>query len=207
MSISRRIKCSTAALLRSSVAAGLGLFAADFDHALARPHSRLHPISPERVVILGDGGTFSGEKAHWIDRLAKVLSDHYAIPSTGWANGIAWREALGSTAMGHGFGLLHQFQDSQQIRLETPPVDWWLFLFPNGIAWNSFDDEPVFGMIGHIFSPGHLNEPALKLKVYELTSRIGYDVMRSDGWRAIARLDGAEAARQVNLAVARCMGE
>ena len=50
--------------LRSSLAAGLGLFAPRFDRALASP------ISPDRVAI------FNGPaepKARWIDRLAKVL--------------------------------------------------------------------------------------------------------------------------------------
>ena len=100
--------------LRSSLAAGLGL--------LAPIRTVASPISPEKVVILGS--PFPAEKAQWIDRLAKVLADHYAIPSAGWANGMAKREALASTSVGQGFGLLHQFQDNQQIRLETPPVDW-----------------------------------------------------------------------------------
>ncbi len=182
--------------LRSSLAAGLGLLAPRFDRALTGP------ISPDRV------GIFNGSaepKAHWIDRLAKVLTDHYAIPSSGWANGMAKREALASTSLGHGFGLLHQFQDRQHIRLETPPVDWWLFLFPNGIEWNAIDDQPVFGMIGPVFPPDHIEMPALKLRVYELTTRIGREVMLSDGWRAIARLDGESAARKLNLAVGRCV--
>ena len=183
--------------LRSSLAAGLGLF--------APIRTVAGPILPERVVILGS--QLPAEKARWIDRLVKVLADHYGIPWAEWANGMAKREALASTSLGQGFGLLHQFQDNQQIRLETPPVDWWLFLFPNGIEWDAIDDQPVFGLIGHVFPPDHIDMPALKLRVYELTTRIGREVMRSDGWRAIARLDGEAAARKVNLAVGRCVAK
>ena len=182
--------------LRSSLAAGLGL--------LAPIRTVASSISPEKVVILGS--QLPAEKAHWIDRLAKVLADHYAIPSAGWTNGMTKREALASTSLGQGFGLLHQFQDNQHIRLATPPVDWWLFLFPNGIEWNAIDEKPVYGMIGHVFPTDHIDMPALKVKVYSLTTRIGREVMMSDGWRAIASLDGKAAARKVNLAVSRCIG-
>jgi hypothetical protein len=89
----------------------------------------------------------------------------------------------------------------------SDPVDWWLFLFPNGIEWDSLDDEPVYGMIGHVFLPNHVEMAALKLKAYQLTSGIGREVMSSGGWRAIARLDGEVAARKVNLAVRRCIAK
>ena len=109
--------------------------------------------------------------------------------------------------MGQGFGLVHQFQDDQQIRLVNAPVDWWLFLFPNGIEWDAFDDEPVYGMIGHVFPSDHMNHAGLKMRPYLLTTVIAGSVMRDEGWRAIARLDRSNAAWKVNSAVARCIAE
>src|SRR5262249_19510807 len=99
----------------------------------------LHPIAPERVVVLteqrwsGDQhpltqdlrerfhGKLSAEKVGWIVRLTTVLADHYHVPPsvrTAWAVGLAKREALGSCPLGLGLGrglgagvaLLHQFQ-------------------------------------------------------------------------------------------------
>ena len=114
---------------------------------------------------------------------------------------MAKREALASTGLWQGFGLLHQFQNVQHVRLDNYPVDWWLFLFPNGIEWDA--DEPVFGMIGHVFPPNA--DPGLKLREYALATQIGWEVMRSDGWRAIAKLDRTAAAGKINLAVSRCI--
>ena len=196
---------------------------------LGRPHSwslvrqGFHPIVPDRVIIMteeggwlqGTGshlrelwqGPLSAEKFAWIVRISQVLTEHYHIPLEGWVKGLARREALGSTAMGQGFGLVHQFQDDQQIRLENAPVDWWLFLFPNGIEWDACDDEPVYGMIGHVFSADHMNHAGLKLRPYVLTTAIAWSVIMDDGWKSIARMDGTTAARKVNSAVARRIAE
>lgn len=105
-------------------------------------------------------------------RLMRVMTDQYRVPHffPKWATMLAKREALGSTGMGHGFGLLHQFQDDGAVKLTNAPVDWWLVLFPGGIEWDSGDGKPVFGMIGHVFPPDHWNLPSLKLRVWELSS-------------------------------------
>src|SRR5262249_33602347 len=103
----------------------------------------LHPIAPERVVVLteqrwsGDQhpltqdlrerfhGKLSAEKVWWIVRLTTVLAGHYHVPVERWAVGMAKREALGSTDLGYGAGLLHEFQDfhSQDCHIANAPVD------------------------------------------------------------------------------------
>jgi len=147
----------------------------------------------------------AAEKLSLIFRLVRAMTDHYQAPHLfpGWATGLAKREALGSTGMGHGFGLLHQFQDDGLVRLTNAPVDWWLVLFPDGAEWESFDDQPVFGMIGHVFPAHHRDVPGLAMRTWELTYRVAGHVANSlDGgsWARIARMDRIAAARAVNRA-------
>ena len=195
----------------------------------------LHPIAPERVVVLteqrwsGDQhpltqdlrerfqGQLSTDKIAWIARLSKVLAAHYHVPVEPWAIGLAKREALGSCPLGLGLGrglgagvaLLHQFQfqDDREVTPVNPPVDWWLFLFPEGIDWMEMDTQPIFGMMAHVFA-----EPGWGLPVYCLTTEGAGTVMMKGqevdqmAWKRLARLDRISAARRVNDAVVRCLG-
>ncbi len=210
---------------------------------LGRPRSwslvrrGLHPISPERVVVLTDRGgdgwasqnrvaearleerlaylALPAEKFHLIFRLMHVLADYYRAPHLfePWAIRLSKREALGSTGLGLGFGLLHEYQDDGDVVLMHPPVDWWLCIFPEGVGWGAFDGEPTHGMIGHVFPTHHASLPALKLRAYELTSRVGLAVTRAGqgfdptAWRRIATMDRINAARTVNMAIGRCLAE
>ena len=188
----------------------------------------LHPIAPERVVVLteqrwsGDQhpltqdlrerfqGQLSTDKIAWIARLSKVLADHYRIPVERWAVGMAKREALGSTGLGHGAGLLHEFQDfhSQDCHIANAPVDWWLFLFPEGVEWDAFDGRPVFGMVGHVFA---WHQPVPRLPAYVLTTQAARAVawtgqeMDPTAWQRLSRLDRISAARRMNTAVLLCL--
>jgi hypothetical protein len=208
---------------------------------LGRPRSwslvrqGLHPITPERVVTVTDRGGYGwysrdrqrkarlqerlihlqlpARKLDLILRLMHVITDHYRAPYLfePWATGLAKREALGSTGLGYGFGLLHQYQDKSDVGLVNPPVDWWLVLFPEGVDWGSFDEQLSYSMIGHVFPPYHARLPALKLMAYELSSRVGLAVMKlgekPTAWRQIAAMDRITAARTVNQVIAQCVAE
>ena len=82
----------------------------------------------------------------------------------------------------------------------TPPVDWWLVLFPEGIDWKSCDREPVYGMIGQVFPPHHSRIPGMKLRTYCLATAIGR-VIGASHWARIAKLDRLTAAQAVNQVV------
>ena len=47
-----------------------------------------------------------------------------------WASQLVLREELGSTCLGSGFGLVHQFQRTETVQIQNSLVDWWLFLLP-----------------------------------------------------------------------------
>lgn len=216
----------------------------DFEQALAKAPSLdllgrpqcwslvrdcIHPISPERVIVMthngGDGylrlessqretwqkeSTLPAEKMNVICRLMQVMTD-YSMASTSfsqWVTKLIQREALGTTGIGYGFGLLHQFQDDGYVELHNPPVDWWLILFPEGIEWDALDGEPVYGMLGHVFPASFYPAPGLALRVWELACRVARNLCNSmgkDAWRRIARLDRVASAQVVNRAVVNAL--
>ena len=188
----------------------------------------LHPISPERVVVMSEEGCDS-----WLSRevefenrlgaylagrfdlpagqtdlivhLMDVMTAHYHSPQLAveWAAKMTMREALVSTNSGHGFGCLCQFQNDGLVQVVNSPVDWWLVLFPEGVDWGSC--EPVFGMIGHVFVPYHSHLAALKVRTYSLPDWVGKAIAndsKPDAWEKLAKLDRVSAARTINRAIA-----
>ncbi len=198
----------------------------------------LHPIAPERVVLVDDAGLrrfrlghrgikrrFREEEARWRARcpseplpqrkldvcvgLMDRLASHYRRPDLHgrWARTLWRRELLGSTGIGHGLGLLHDFQPCDAtIRTTNGVVDWWLVLLPGGVDWQALDDRPVHFMVGPVMEE---RRPGNYLRVMEGITRGLRPLVASDGFDPSAwadRLGGmapADAAREVNSAVAR----
>src|SRR5205823_566352 len=92
------------------------------------------------------------EKREVIFRLVDRLTEHYDRPGLfeEWAVGLALRESLASTGLGRHVGLAHQFEGAGAVRVDCPPIDWWLFLIPGGIDWASRDGAPVHALIGQV---------------------------------------------------------
>jgi hypothetical protein len=134
---------------------------------------------------------------------------HYRRPDllVTWARTLWRREALGSTGVGHGLGLLHDFQAyNSTVRTDSAIVDWWLVLLPGGVDWRAIDHEPVHYMVGPVMEQ---RQPGSYLRVMEGISRGLRHRLMADGfdpaaWATrLAGLPGAEAAREVNFVVAR----
>ncbi len=199
----------------------------------------LHPVTPERVVVVDDGDRWRFANRHrglerrlrreedrWRKRwpndpplpqekldlcvgLMDRLTAHYhrADLFPGWAKTLWLREGLGSTGIGFGLGLLHDFQPCD-TRLGTANgiVDWWLVLLPGGVDWQALDDRPVHYMIGPVMEQ---RKPGDYLRVMEAISRSLRHVVSGDGfdpaaWAArLAALPREEAAREFNRAVVR----
>jgi hypothetical protein len=159
---------------------------------------------------------YSREKLDLIVEMMDILTTFYHRPDflEDWATRLARREALGSTGIGYGFGLLHDFQPGywppdgppeEDVRTMNPPVDWWLFLFPGGVDWDSLDEKPVYFMIGPVLS---LRKPGLYLSVMEAISRgVRYVCHhRSDVTKWVNELvfmDRIAAARAMNQLLAQ----
>lgn len=147
-----------------------------------------------------------GGKLDTIFRMMGHMTHYYRTPRlfAKWSIGLARREGLGSTGVGRGFALIHQFQDDAPVQPKNGAVDWWLILFPSGVDWESFDGEPVFGMIAHVFRPRPFDSLGLKMRAWMLATIVGQQIGASpagDGWSYIARLDRSHAARLVNAAI------
>lgn len=193
-------------------------------HLLGHPRSwsvvrdGFHPFAPERVVILNrrDLGSphgireklgrkivegLAGEKLDLLTTVMKLLTDFYRVPQffEDWAHRLAHREQLGSTGIGRGLGLIHQFQAWGQTvpTVVNPPVDWWLFLIPKGMDYESLDDRPVFALIGHVLSAGGYDLGPLWLS----------GTMQKSEMSRVASMDRVSAARFLNVQLALALEE
>jgi hypothetical protein len=151
-------------------------------------------------------GWFPDSQRDSICRMMDVMANHYGDRSKfePWAVGLTRRELLGSTAA-HGSALAHQFQyGGGAVRVDCPPVDWWLFLFPAGIGWSAIDEKPVFGIIAHVARGGeHANQGSAMPPVWCLAGGVLHAV--GDDWARVARMGRVEAAWHLNPITTRLL--
>ena len=181
----------------------------------------LHPFSPERTLAIdghvpdgqfsnwrerlldrGFGGTthFSTEKLDYILWSMAKLTRCYRVPDyfEDWATRLAAREDLG-VAMGtwKHCGFIHQFQPlgfTQPVSTRNGLVDWWLFLVPNGIDFQSQDGLATHVLFGCVEADSAASPP-------RQTARLGLLwrlVDRFDDWAVVSRMDLVSATRQLN---------
>lgn len=188
----------------------------------------LHPFSPERTLAIdrhvpdgrfsdlkerllhgGFGGTshFSREKLDYILWSMAKLTRYYRVPNyfEDWAARLAAREDLG-VAMGSWkhCGFIHQFQPlgfTQPVATRNGLVDWWLFLLPSGIDFQSQDGLPTHVLFGCVEANSAASPP-------RQTARLGLLwrlVDRFDDWAAVSRMDLVSATRQLNRRLAKLL--
>jgi hypothetical protein len=98
---------------------------------------------------------------------------------------------------------VHQFQWGHEIQVDCPPVDWWLFLFPDGIDWQGMNTDPVHALIGHVGRvPWGQSGSGFMLRVWCLASALGGAV---DDWRRVSRMGRIGAARHLNEITVRLL--
>lgn len=138
------------------------------------------------------------------------LTAYYRRPElfATWARTLTRREGLGTTGIGHGVGVLHDFQrvDCRPVHTASRLVDWWLALFPDGLDWQALDERPVYVMIGPV---QEVRTPGPYLRTLEVMSKavrpaiLRARPMPSDWARRLANMTPADAARVVNLLAVR----
>jgi hypothetical protein len=75
-------------------------------------------------------------------------------------------------------------------------VDWWLFLFPDGIGWGSPDSQQVHVLLGHVARwPGARDPGRARHSLGRLARRLRRPEI---DWRRVARLGRVEAAGYLN---------
>jgi hypothetical protein len=136
------------------------------------------------------------ESIYW---MIDAMCGHYNIQSQfeGWVVGLAGREILMSTAW-YGMGMAHQYQRGGQVPVDNPPVDWWLFLFPEGIDWAAMDERPVFAIIAHVAHTDASYRAMLPLCF------LTQSLLRTD-WSQVAQMGRVAACRHLNWITAQCL--
>ena len=182
-------------------------------------HQGLFPFAPERAVVIstrpcawsvqslkerllkrgfGKGEYFSEEKLDYAIWGMQLLAKYYGVPEyfEDWATRLAAREDLG-VAMGlhcH-WGLVHQFQqrgDQQPVSTQNGLADWWLFLVPNGVGFQSLDGLPTHVLFGCVDIDG---SPGRELSCFCLMSQLARSL---DNVVALSRIDRLTAVRFLN---------
>jgi hypothetical protein len=181
-------------------------------------HHGLHPFAPERVLVIenrpsawqhralkdrllergfGKDEYFSEEKLDYAICIMHVLARRYGVPEyfEDWATRLAAREDLG-TALGycHHCGLVHQFQKrvDQPVRTQNGLVDWWLFLIPGGVDFQSFDSLPTHILLGCVDTDGSVGR-----ELYCMCHIEGLVRNLTDA-KAVSQMDRLRAARHLN---------
>ena len=144
------------------------------------------------------------ESIYWI---MDLMTGHYRVPDLfePWVLGLVGRECLGTSALGQHFGVVHQFQKGDEIQVDNPPLDWWLFVFPEGIDWDDLGGESVHALIGHVSRfPFHNTHGETLYLAWSLTCKLAREV---DDWRTISRMGRIDAARHLNEITVRLLEE
>jgi hypothetical protein len=146
---------------------------------------------------------FPESKWESIYRIIEAMTSHYHVLSQfeEWFVGLAGREILGSS--GHrGMGLAHQYQRGGLVPVDSPPVDWWLFLFPGGIDWAALDEQRIFAVIAHVRE----NDPSWSgmYPIWMLTQEIWKSF---PDWSQVAKMGRVGACRHLNGITAQCLAK
>jgi hypothetical protein len=160
------------------------------------------------LLLVPSDAALRGLERELIAAFMDLMTGHYRVPELfePWVVGLASRESLGSSTLGCNFGLVHQYQRGGDIHVDCPPIDWWLFLFPDGIDWDSPDDEPVHALVGHVSRfPFHKTWGQSEYPAWHLTCGLRKNDI--DDWRPISRMGRIDAARYLNEIIVRLLEE
>ena len=137
------------------------------------------------------------ESIYWI---IDAMCGHYGVPYfEQWVVGLARREILGSSAW-FGMGMAHQYQGGGLVPVDNPPVDWWLFLFPEGIDWAAMDEHLVFAVIAHVAQ----NDASYRAMLPQCV--LAQSLLRTD-WSHVAQMGRVDACRHLNWITAQRLAD
>lgn len=117
-----------------------------------------------------------------------------------WLDGLVWREHFCTTGVGRHVAFLHQFQRTTGVPVVNQTVDWWLFIVPDGIDWQTLDQSRVHLLLAIVFPTDvskHLHEHDTHCLAFQALLRT------ADLAFPLLRMTPEEAARSVNIRVAK----
>jgi hypothetical protein len=161
-------------------------------------------ITQHGTGVAGGCSDLPSEKLESYFWMMDLITNHYQTPELfeEWTVGLGQRENLMTSAFRAHWGMVHQFQTAHDAPVDCPPMDWWLFLFPDGVDWASMSEEPVHALIAQVGQQPFPINPGRWLRVMELTQRV---TTNADNGKIVSQMGPAGAARYLNGVIADLM--
>jgi hypothetical protein len=165
----------------------------------------------ERTTAYGsragsDDPPLSDEKKGSFYATMDLVASHYRMHRfiEDWVARLAFWGTVNPSQSGEELVLLPWFQGREEIPVDRPPVDWWLFLFPDGLDWNSPDGKPARALMAPVTRVSLSSRPRrLRHFVAWLSRQLGEKV----DWLKVARMGSLDAALFLNPIVAEILDE
>ena len=138
------------------------------------------------------------ESIYW---MIQAMCGHYGVPYfEQWVVGLSRTMRYFVHRDGSGWEWPTNTRAGGQVPVDNPPVDWWLFLFPEGIDWAAMDGDPVYAVIAHV---AHLDAS------YRAMIPICFftESLRRTDWSQVAQMGRVAACRHLNRITAQCLAE
>ncbi len=153
-----------------------------------------------------DPAPLSDEKKGSFYATMDLVAGHYRAHHhfEDWVGQLAFWETVNPSQSGEDLVLLPWFRGRDEIPVDCPPVDWWLFLFPDGLDWNSPEGKPARALVAPVTQVSLSRNPSrLRHFVVWLSKQLGEKV----DWLKVARMGRVDAALFLNPIVAEILDE
>ena len=144
-----------------------------------------------------------GPKVEALLQVADAVTEYYGIGDRleAWAERIPVQEAFSPQSGAH-VGVLSYWQPWEPVSGAGSPVDWWLFLSPEPIEWDSLDDLPIHAVVAHVSPINYHDRMGTMLRAWSAAWRLVKEVGETEVWPRLARMEALDAVRLLNEAYA-----
>ena len=168
---------------------------------LGRRHRAARRTIERRVEELAADGLWRlpAPKTDALLQVADAVTEYYGIGDRleAWADRIPVQESFAAQSAEHA-GMLNHWQPAEPVPGAGWPLDWWLFLSPKPIDWDSLDDLPIFALVAHV-SPSDSYAQRGKMHVaWEHAWKLMRMVAETDPWPRLARRGPRDVTRRLN---------
>lgn len=147
------------------------------------------------------------EKLSLIVRMTRYVTDHYRMPAClePWAESFTHRELLGCSVIPY-CAAIPDWTQTAGARTQNGTVDWWVFLFPDGLAcWESILGLPVHIVAMPIFSRPTNEVAGIRIEVLAAIQNTLMWATNHHGYTRLSRMDRITACRAINRYAAACL--
>lgn len=150
--------------------------------------------------------TVTPEKLSLIVRMTRYMTDHYRMPAClePWAESFTRRELLGPSDIPY-CTAIPDWSQTAGARTENGTLDWWVFLFPDGLnSWSIFG-FPVHIVAMPIFSRPTREMAGIRMDVLATMQNTFRWATHHHGPAQLSRMDRITTCRTINRYAAECL--